>query len=386
MSFTHIFTIIVPVFLVIALGYGAGRGQAFSGERGGALTVLTMQFALPAALFLSIMNTPRHTLLSQGPLVGMLALGLLGLYVLIFLGLRTIGHVPTERAAILTLAAVQPQYAFMGVTILGSLFGAAAAAIPIAIAGILVNVILDPVVLILISLDRKGADASEASGVSAVSERASVPGPRNASRRVPVSATVGGASTGSGSVSGERLDDETPDGETPHGTEGHADAPVSAGGGGKPKPTWLRILEPLRKPFAWAPLLGLVFALTEVHPPEMINSSLNLVGQAASGVALLSVGVTLARVGRPQLSAGAFGIALCSVVVLPLSVYGIGLLLTTQQVAAQAALIVAFPVSPVPMMLASQHVKSEEHRIASAVIISIVLAFITLPLMINLTG
>lgn len=43
-------------------------------------------------------------------------------------------------------------------------------------------------------------------------------------------------------------------------------------------------------------------------------------------------------------------------------------------------------VSPVPMMLASQHVKSEEHRIASAVIISIVPAFITLPLMINLTG
>lgn len=53
------------------------------------------------------MNTPRHTLLSQGPLVGMLALGLLGLYVLIFFGLRTVGHVPTERAAILTLAAVQ---------------------------------------------------------------------------------------------------------------------------------------------------------------------------------------------------------------------------------------------------------------------------------------
>lgn len=330
-----------------------------------------MQFALPAALFLSIMNTPRHTLLSQGPLVGMLALGLLALYGLIFLVLRTAGHVPTDRAAILTLAAVQPQYAFMGVTILGNLFGAASAALPIAIAGILVNVVLDPVVLILISLDRKSADAPEASQVSRA---------REASRRVPVSSAVGGASGGAGSVSGEWLDDEASNGETPNGTEGHAE------GGGKPKPTWLRILEPLRKPFAWAPLLGLIFALAEIHPPEMINSSLDLVGQAASGVALLSVGVTLARVGRPQLSAGAFGIALCSVLVLPLSTYGIGLLLTTQQVAAQAALIVAFPVSPVPMMLASQHVKREEHRIASAVIISIVLAFITLPLLINLTG
>ncbi|MFJ1744916.1 AEC family transporter [Streptomyces sp. NPDC088116] len=381
MSFSHIFTIIVPVFLVIALGYGAGRGQAFSGDRGGALTVLTMQFALPAALFLSIMNTPRQTLLSQGPLVGMLALGLLGLYVLIFIGLRTIGHLPTERAAILTLASVQPQYAFMGVTILGSLFGAAAAAIPIAIAGIMVNVILDPAVLILISLDRKSADATEATKESDASAHASVPGARSGSRRVPVPATVGGSSAGTGSSSGEWPDDETPD-----GAGGHADAPSSDGGSAKPKPTWLRILEPLRKPFAWAPLLGLVFALTGIHTPEMINSSLNLVGQAASGVALLSVGVTLARVGRPQLSAGAFAIALCSVVVLPLLTYGIGLLLTTQQVAAQAALIVAFPVSPVPMMLASQHVKSEEHRIASAVIISIVLAFVTLPLMINLTG
>ncbi|GAA1184919.1 hypothetical protein GCM10009654_48180 [Streptomyces hebeiensis] len=363
MSFSHIFTIVVPVFLVIALGYGAGRGQSFAGERGGALTVLTMQFALPASLFLSIMNTPRHTLLSQGPLVGMLALGLLGLYALILLGLRTIGRLPLDRAAIVALASVQPQYAFMGVTILGNLFGGATAAIPIAIAGILVNVVLDPAVLILISLDRGGDKA----------RTAAVPRPRVAAHAPgPVPATAG-APVGSGAGGG-------------FGPPDIAGPDTGPAGAGARKPTWLRIAQPLRKPFAWAPLLGLVFALAGIHPPGMVDSSLTLVGQAASGVALLSVGVTLARVGRPQLSAGAFAVALCSVVVLPLSTYGIGLLLTSQQVAAQAALIVAFPVSPVPMMLASQHVKSEEHRIASAVIISIVLAFVTLPLMINLTN
>src|SRR4051794_41130018 len=350
MSFSHIFTIVVPVFLVIALGYGAGRGTSFDGQRADALRVLTMEFALPASLFLGIANTPRHILLSQGPLVGMLALGLLGLFGLILLALRLGGRLPLERASILALASVQPQYAFMGVTILGSLFGDAKAAIPIAIAGILVNVVLDPLVLILLNLGRPHVAEATASA--------------SASSRVLVSAGGGPAAA-----------EEERDG-------GGAAPPVAAG----PVPTWVKVLQPLRKPFAWAPLLGLVIALAGVRPPEMIESSLSLVGQAASGVALLSVGVTLARVGRPQLSPGAIAIALTSVVVLPLSTYGIGLVLAGHEVAAQTALILAFPVSPVPMMLASQHVKSEEHRIASSVIISIVLAFASLPLMITLTG
>ncbi|WP_421106102.1 AEC family transporter [Streptomyces sp. NEAU-S77] len=348
MSFSHIFTIVVPVFLVIALGYGAGRGTSFDGQRADALRVLTMEFALPASLFLGIANTPRHILLSQGPLVGMLALGLLGLFGLILLGLRLFGRLPLPRASILALASVQPQYAFMGVTILGNLFGGAKAAIPIAIAGILVNVILDPLVLILLNLGRP--HAAEATAAASAPSRVLV-------------------STGGGPAAAEE--------ERDGGTGAAAARPV---------PTWVKVLRPLRKPFAWAPLLGLVIALAGVRPPEMIESSLSLVGQAASGVALLSVGVTLARVGMPQLSPGAIAIALTSVVVLPLSTYAIGLVLTGHEVAAETALILAFPVSPVPMMLASQHVKSEEHRIASSVIISIVLSFASLPLIINLTS
>ncbi|WP_055552139.1 AEC family transporter [Streptomyces sp. NBRC 110028] len=351
MTFSHIFTIVVPVFLVIALGYGAGRGTSFDGRRADALRVLTMEFALPASLFLGIANTPRHILLGQGPLVGMLALGLLGLFGLILLGLSLIGRLPLRRASILALASVQPQYAFMGVTILGNLFGEAKAAIPIAIAGILVNVILDPLVLILLNLGRPHVAEATASAT--------------APSRVLV--TAGG---GPAAAEEER--------------DGGAGAATPAAAG--PVPAWVKVLRPLRKPFAWAPLLGLVVALVGVRPPEMVENSLSLVGQAASGVALLSVGVTLARVGVPQLSPASIAIALTSVVVLPLSTYGIGRLLTGHQVAAQTALILAFPVSPVPMMLASQHVKDEEHRIASSVIISIVLAFVSLPLMINLTG
>ncbi|WP_063727295.1 AEC family transporter [Streptomyces sp. RTd22] len=350
MSFSHIFTIVVPVFLVIALGYGAGRRMSFGGGGADALRVLTMEFALPASLFLGIANTPRHILLSQGPLVGMLALGLLGLFGLILLGLRLFGRLPLPRASILALASVQPQYAFMGVSILGNLFGDAEAAIPIAIAGILVNVILDPLVLILLNLGHPPAAEATASA--------------SAPPRVLVSAGGGPAAA-----------EEERDGDT-----GAAQTAT------KPVPTWVKVVQPLRKPFAWAPLLGLIIALAGVRPPEMIESSLTLVGQAASGVALLSVGVTLARVGMPQLSPGSIAIALTSVVVLPLSTYAIGLVLTGHEVAAQTALILAFPVSPVPMMLASQHVKSEEHRIASSVIISIVLAFASLPLIINLTS
>lgn len=47
------------------------------------------------------------------------------------------------------LNSTQPSFAFMGIPVLGSLFGSAAVAIPIAITGIVVNAILDPLASIL---------------------------------------------------------------------------------------------------------------------------------------------------------------------------------------------------------------------------------------------
>ena len=56
----------VPVFFVIALGYVAGWTRKIDNRRVAELNALVMDFALPAALFVAMVRTPRDVLLEQG--------------------------------------------------------------------------------------------------------------------------------------------------------------------------------------------------------------------------------------------------------------------------------------------------------------------------------
>ncbi|WP_030678601.1 AEC family transporter [Streptomyces cellulosae] len=353
MSFAEIFTVVVPVFLVIAVGYGTGRRALFDAGGAQALRELTMQLALPAALLLSIWQTPRHVLVDQLPLVGLLAFGLLGVYAVLLGVLRLAARRSLRRAALFALACVQPQYAFMGTSILGGLFGTAEAAVPIAVAGILVNVVLDPVVLILLGMPdhprSRAAVATEAA--SAV--------------RRPALVTAGG------------------------GPLAQATAPLAAeAASSEARSSILHTVgHALREPFCWGPVLGLVLSVSGVGLPEVADASLTLLAGASSAAALLYVGVSVARIGRPKLTPAVWAISLTSVVVLPLLVYSVGLTVASAADAAQAALIVAFPVSPVPLMFAARHGSTEDVRtIGSAVVLSLLLSFVTLPLVIGLVG
>ncbi|MGA5898604.1 AEC family transporter [Streptomyces venetus] len=353
MSFAEIFTVVVPVFLLIAVGYGTGRRALFDAGGAQALRELTMQLALPAALLLSIWRTPRHVLVEQLPLVGLLAFGFLAVYAVLLGVLRLAARRSLRQAALFALACVQPQYAFMGTSVLGGLFGTAQAAVPIAVAGIIVNVVLDPVVLILLGMPERPAPRTATAGAAAPA-------------RQPALATVGGGA--------------------PEATAAEP-APAGAGAPG-PRPSVLRTVgHALREPFCWGPVLGLVLSVAGVGVPEIADSALSLLAGAASATALVYVGVSVARIGRPALSPAVWAVSLTSVVVLPLLVYGTGLVLTSEAVAAQAALILAFPVSPVPLMFAARHGSAEDVRtIGSAVVLSLLLSFVTLPLIIELVG
>ncbi|GAA2265168.1 hypothetical protein GCM10010145_43290 [Streptomyces ruber] len=356
MSFSHIVTIVVPVFVIILVGYGTGRLRLFDASGTQALRDLTMQLALPASLLLSIWRTPRHTLVEKLPLAGLLALGFLAVYAVLFAVLRYAARTPLKRAALLALACVQPQYAFMGTSILTGLFGAAQAAIPIAVGGILVNVILDPVVLVMLGLPDRTALRTEARSLSAGATR-----PKHAM------ATAGGGGTAVAVAPAVTTADDLPE---------------------PPRTSALQtVLHQLREPFVWGPLLGLVLSVTGVGVPEVVGSSLTLLAGAASSAALLYVGLSVAKVGRPRLHPRVWVISLISVVVLPLLLYSVGKALTSSEAAAQAALILAFPVSPVPLMFASKYGdKADEETIGSAVVVSLILSFITLPVIINLVG
>jgi malonate transporter and related proteins len=60
---------LLPVFFVLALGYFAGKRNAFNADQAVGLSKLALSFALPASLFVSMTDIPKQLLLQQGHLV-----------------------------------------------------------------------------------------------------------------------------------------------------------------------------------------------------------------------------------------------------------------------------------------------------------------------------
>ena len=78
-----------------------------------------------------------------------LVLGIIGFYVLFLLVAKYVFKYSLTGASMFSLNSTQPTFAFMGIPVLGSLFGADVVAIPIAITGIVVNAMLDPLATII---------------------------------------------------------------------------------------------------------------------------------------------------------------------------------------------------------------------------------------------
>src|SRR5580693_2446580 len=60
---------LLPVFFVLALGYVAGKQNAFDTDQAAGLSKLALGFALPASLFVSMTDIKKDLLLQQGTLV-----------------------------------------------------------------------------------------------------------------------------------------------------------------------------------------------------------------------------------------------------------------------------------------------------------------------------
>ena len=67
--FDMILSPVAPVFFVMALGYLAGWVRDIDNRHVAELNALVMDFALPASLFVAMVQTPRSLLLKQGQLM-----------------------------------------------------------------------------------------------------------------------------------------------------------------------------------------------------------------------------------------------------------------------------------------------------------------------------
>ncbi|MFB5675002.1 AEC family transporter [Paenibacillus terreus] len=318
MSVGHIFVILIPIFFVIILGFLGGYFKVFNSASSKGLNTLVTKFALPAHLFIGITTTSKQTLIDKWPFFVTMFLGIIGFYVILLLVMRLVFKMDLNKSSIFSLNSTQPSFAFMGIPVLGSLFGAAEVAIPIAITGVVVNALLDPVATIVSSVGTKTQASQD---------------------------------------------------------EEHKESLL--------KLTVHSILHGLREPLACIPLLGVVLTLLGFQSPELLQSSLDQIGEITSGAALFAIGVTIG-IKRIKFSGSAISIALLKIIAMPALTFAFALMMgLSAKDMTMAILLVSFPGSAVAAMIASRF-ETLEAETASSFVISSVLSLISLPILISI--
>jgi len=144
----------VPVFFVMAVGYLAGWTRDIDNHHVAEVNALVMDFALPAALFVAMVRTPRAQLLQQRVLMAVLVVTMLAIYGLVFVLQRRVFKSESREAAVISLTTAFPNLASAGLPVISSVFGAGhtvSVGISIAVGAI----VLSPVTLVILEAGEK---------------------------------------------------------------------------------------------------------------------------------------------------------------------------------------------------------------------------------------
>lgn len=154
MGITHIILYaIVPIVVIMLLGFISGKRHIFTGEDAKKFNKVVLDYALPAALFVSIAQASREMLYKD------LKLSIVSLVVIMgcFMGVYFIYKYCFKNntgadAAVSALISGSPTIGFLGFAVLEPIFGTTpAVALVVAIVGIVVNAVGIPVGLSLLN-------------------------------------------------------------------------------------------------------------------------------------------------------------------------------------------------------------------------------------------
>lgn len=154
MGLTHVLLYaIVPILVVMLGGYIAGKKGAFSGEDAKKFNKVVLDFALPAALFVSIVQASREDLYRDAKLTLVSTVGIMACFMLVYFVFRYCFKKNTGAdAAVSALISGSPTIGFLGFAVLEPIFGTTpSVALVVAIVGIVVNAIGIPVGLSLMN-------------------------------------------------------------------------------------------------------------------------------------------------------------------------------------------------------------------------------------------
>ena len=313
---------LVPIFVVMGLGYFAGRIRDLNNKNVADLNALVMDFALPASLLVATASTPSALLLTQGRFLLVLSVSMLLLLGFSYWMQRRFFHADSGQAAMQALTVALPNYAAIGLTLVQAIFGATKT-IYVALSIAAGSIELSPPTLVLLELEKT-------SGLKASSQAK----PVSNSRRGEILRATGRS---------------------------------------------------LLKPIVICPIVGIVLSLSGVPLPGLLATSLQVIGVSAGGVALFLTGLILSSqklllTPNILISAGLRNI------VHPLFTWGLVLLIRMPEPSARAAiLLTALPSGFFGILFGLRYGK-EPSIAGSTLIVSTLLSVVTLTVAIIVTG
>lgn len=144
---------IVPIVVIMALGYVSGKKGIFSGDDAKKFNKVVLDYALPCALLISIVQADRAMLAADLKLTIVSTVVIMACFMLVYFifGYMFKGNTRAD-GAVAALINGSPTIGFLGFAVLEPIFGTnASVALVVAIVGIVVNAIGIPVGLSLMN-------------------------------------------------------------------------------------------------------------------------------------------------------------------------------------------------------------------------------------------
>lgn len=286
---------IVPILVIMILGYLCGKFSFFDDDQRQGLNKLVLNIALPAALFISIVSATRAMFAKDVVLTMISIFGVTGLFLLSYFLDKLMFHRTTQEAAICAMIAGSPTIGFLGFAVLDPIYGNSASTnLVIGIVSIVVNAVTIPIGLALINKEQAAARAKAA---KTGGEKVKIKLPQKADELAPVQEKEVTIADGIPVTDAEakalrekgiiREIDLARAEFSNHESRGKRDTSNS---------TMAAIINAIKQPVAAAPLLAVILVLLGIKVPASFAPSFDLIAKANSGVAVLAAGLSLSTV------------------------------------------------------------------------------------------
>jgi hypothetical protein len=287
---------ILPVIIVMALGFVCGKLHYFDSDQRQGLNKLVLNIALPAALFVSIVRATREMLARDLALTALAFVGIAGMFLLAFVICRTVFKHNTQEAAVCALITGSPTIGFLGFAVLDPIYGNSVDTnLVIAIASIVVNVVTIPLGMFLVNLGQSKMQPAAAAGAASQAVGAGAQNAEGASN--PASAANSTSAPLDAHLAQLAI---TPEHEKQHPNwevfAATADRRGHVAHSAVKNQNRAAFVNALKQPICWAPLVAILLVLLGVKVPTAIDPTFELIAKANSGVAVLAAGLALSTV------------------------------------------------------------------------------------------